>query len=316
MATPAGAPAPAATDPVHIVRRFNRFYTHQIGVLQHHLLKSPFSLTEVRVLYELAHRKRTTARALCQELGLDRGYVSRMLQRFESKGWTGTVVSPEDRRSVFLSLTAKGRKVLAPLERRSSQEVSAMLARLSSRQQKRLLAAMDDIEGVLAPEHEIAAPYVLRRHRPGDMGWVVQRHGELYWQEYRYDERFEALVAGIVSEFIARFDPTRERCWIAEKDGENAGSVFLVKKSASVAKLRLLLVEPSARGLGIGKRLVEECVQFAGAAGYKKIMLWTQSELVAARAIYQDVGFKLVGKQKHNSWSRRDLVAETWECRF
>jgi GNAT superfamily N-acetyltransferase len=191
-----------------------------------------------------------------------------------------------------------------------------MLARLSPHQQKKMLAAIHDIESVLAPSQPPAMPYILRQHRPGDMGWVVQRHGELYWQEYRYDERFEALVAEIVAEFIQNLDPKRERCWIAEKDGENVGSIFLVKKSQSIAKLRLLLVEPSARGLGIGKRLVEECVHFAKESGYKKIMLWTQSELPAARGIYKNAGFQLVAEKKHDSWNRKNLVAETWELKL
>jgi DNA-binding MarR family transcriptional regulator/N-acetylglutamate synthase-like GNAT family acetyltransferase len=285
-------------------------------VLQEHLLESQFSLTHVRVLYELAHREQVTAGELCQDLGLDRGYLSRMLQSFESKGWIKTVCSPDDRRRIFLSLTGKGLKVFDPLDRRSSDEVGAMLTRLSPAQQKTLLAAMRHIEGVLAPALQSAEPYTLRQHRPGDMGWVVQRHGELYHQEYSYDERFEALVAGIVAEFIATFVPARERCWVAEKDGEKVGAIFLVQKSASVAKLRLLLVEPSARGLGIGKRLVAECVTFARGAGYKKIMLWTQSELSAARRIYENAGFKLVAEEKHASWSRNDLVAETWELKL
>src|SRR5579864_4910128 len=313
MAAQAAIPAAVPDDPIQAIRRFNRFYTRQIGVLNEHLLQSPFSLTEVRVLYELAHRRNLTAGELGKDLGLDRGYLSRMLQSFEAKGWIATAASRDDRRRLFLSLTAKGRKVFAPLERQSSSEVSSMLAQLSSTQQKKLLAAITDIEGVLSSSTSDEAHYTLRSQRPGDMGWVVQSHGLLYSKEYGYDERFEALVAGIVAEFIEKFDPTRERCWIAEKDGANVGSVFLVKKSASVSKLRLLLVEPSARGLGIGKRLVEECVCFAREAGYKKIMLWTQSELVAARRIYQGAGFQKVGEEKHQSWSRQDLVAETWE---
>lgn len=317
MATPAAVDLPSTpSDPIQTVRGFNRFYTRQIGVLQEHLLQSELSLTEVRVLYELAHRDKVTAKDLCSDLGLDRGYVSRILQEFESRGLIKTAVSPEDRRCVFLSLTASGRKVLAPLERRSSDEVGAMLARLSPAAQKKMLAAMREIESVLTPPPSSATPYQIRSHRPGDMGWLVQRHGELYWREYRYDERFEALVAEIVAKFIQNLDPARERCWIAEKAGENVGSIVLVKKSKSVAKLRLLLVEPSARGLGIGKRLVEECVRFAREARYNKVVLWTQSELHAARHLYEQAGFKLVGKQCHDSWSRRDLVAETWELKL
>ena len=306
-------PAPTTDDPIQTVRRFNRIYTRQIGVLQEHLLQSQFSLTEVRVLYELAHRDNLTAKDLCSDLGLDRGYLSRMLQGFETQGWIKITPSTDDRRRQFLSLTAKGHKVFDPLERRSSDEVAAMLARLSPNQQKKMLAAIHDLEAILSPQHPTPAPYILRQHRPGDMGWVVQRHGELYWREYHYDERFEGLVAEIVAEFIQNLDPKRERCWIAERKGENVGSVFLVRKSSSVAKLRLLLVEPTARGLGIGKRLVEECVHFAREAGYKKIMLWTQSELSAARGIYKGARFQLVAEERHDSWTRKNLVAETWE---
>jgi DNA-binding MarR family transcriptional regulator/GNAT superfamily N-acetyltransferase len=309
-------PASFSSDPVQTVRRFNRFYTRQIGVLQEHLLQSPFSLTEVRVLYELAHREHVTAAELCQDLGLDRGYLSRMLQNFETQGLIKTDVSAKDRRKVLLALTGKGRKVFSPLERRSSDEVSSMLSKLSPVQREKLLASMREIEGLLGPSAQSVVPYILRLHRPGDMGWVVQRHGELYWREYGYDDRFEALVAGIVAEFIEKFDHARERCWIAERGGVNVGSVFVVRKSETVAKLRLLLVEPSVRGLGIGKRLVEECIQFARHVGYKKIMLWTQSELAAARGIYQKAGFQLVGEEKHCSWSRKDLVAETWELKL
>src|SRR5215470_19101943 len=302
-------------DAVQAVRRFNRFYTRQIGVLQEHLLHSRFSLTEVRVLYELAHRQNLTAVDLRDELGLDRGYLSRMLQGFQTHGWLKATPSRADRRRVFLSLTTKGRKVFAPLDRRSSDEVGTMLAQLSPLRRENLLTAMHEIERVLGENKELSqqvatSDFTLRSHRPGDMGWVVQRHGELYWQEYHYDERFEALVAEIVAEFIQNLDPARERCWIAENEGERVGSVFLVKKSASVAKLRLLLVEPSARGLGIGKRLVNECVEFAKAAGYKKILLWTQSELAAARGIYKSAGFELKAEERHDSWSRKNLLAE------
>ena len=310
---PLQAILPADNDPVQTIRRFNRFYTRQIGVLQEHLLDSQFSLTEVRVLYEIAHRKNATAKDLCQDLGLDRGYVSRMLQNFEKHAWIKTTPSAEDRRRQFLSLTTKGHNVFDPLENRSSDEIAAMLARLSPAQRQKFLAAIRDVESVLTPAQPFDAPFVVRQPRTGDMGWVVQRHGELYWQEYHYDERFEALVAEIVAEFIQNLDSARERCWIAEKEGERVGCIFLVKKSPTVAKLRLLLVEPSTRGLGIGKRLVNDCVEFAKAAGYKKILLWTQSELAAARGIYQSAGFQLRAEESHDSWSRKNLVAETWE---
>jgi DNA-binding MarR family transcriptional regulator/GNAT superfamily N-acetyltransferase len=337
MAAPARTfPASSSNDPIQAVRRFNRFYTRQIGVLQEHLVQSRFSLTEVRVLYELAHREHGTAGELCQDLGLDRGYLSRMLQSFETQGLIKTAASKDDRRKVLLSLTASGRKMLAPLERRSSDEVAAMLSKLAPAQQEKLLLAMRDIERLLVQEKvqekvrqeaqqgplsQAGPAYILRSHRPGDMGWVVQRHGALYWQEYHYDERFEALVAGIVAEFVENLDTKRERCWIAEKtpaekDGENVGSVFIVRKSKTVAKLRLLLVEPSARGLGIGRRLVEECVRFAHRVGYKKMELWTQGELHAARHLYEQAGFKLVDKKRHDSFGRKGLVAETWELKL
>jgi DNA-binding MarR family transcriptional regulator/GNAT superfamily N-acetyltransferase len=298
------------------VRGFNRFYTRQIGVLNEHLLESQFSLTEVRVLYELAHRERLTAAELCTDLSLDAGYVSRMLHNFEKKGLLERSESKSDARQSMLSLTSNGRNTLAPLEARSQEQIGRLLSKIAPAQQQRLLEAMQTIEEQLGSKPKQSSSYLLRSHRPGDMGWVVWRHGLLYFQEYDYDERFEALVAEIVAEFIEKFDPVREACWIAEKDGENVGSVFLVKKSQTVAKLRLLLVERSARGLGIGKRLVDECVRFAGRAGYKKILLWTQSELIAARRIYQNAGFKVVARKKHSSWSRKNLVAETWELKL
>jgi len=310
------APTTAATsstdDPVQTIRRFNRFYTRQIGVLHEHLLQSQFSLTEVRVLYEVAHRENQTAKDLCEDLGLDRGYVSRMLRGFEERGWIRTIPSPDDRRRQFLSLTAKGRKVFDPLDHRSSDEISTLLGRLSPDRRKKLLAAIRDVESVLDPTAAPARSFTLRPHWPGDMGWLVQRHGELYWNEYHYDERFEALVADIVAKFIQNLDTTRERGWIAEREGERVGCVLLVKKSETVAKLRVLLVEPSARGLGIGKCLVDECISFARKAGYQKIMLWTQSELGAARHIYKAAGFELVAEERHDSWSRKNLVSETW----
>jgi DNA-binding MarR family transcriptional regulator/GNAT superfamily N-acetyltransferase len=300
------------------VRRFNRFYTRQIGVLQEGLLSSPFSLTEVRVLYEIVHRKDSTAVELCRELGLDAGYLSRILRSFEKRGLIARTRSVADGRQSHLRLTPKGRKVFNPLEARSSQQVATMLEKVSPARQKQLIDAMHLIESAIDPaQAKNGQPaYILRSHQPGDMGWVVHRHGALYWKEYGYDERFEALVAEIVAEFIQHFDPRRERCWIAEKDGEVVGSIFIVAKSRTVAKLRLLLVEPSARGLGIGRRLVEECVRFARQAGYKKMMLWTQSELGAARHLYQEAGFRFIAKQRHKSWGRDNLVAETWEMKL
>jgi DNA-binding MarR family transcriptional regulator/GNAT superfamily N-acetyltransferase len=315
MASPVPV-SPEAEKTVAAVRRFNRFYTRQIGVLQKGLLESPLSLTEVRVLYELAHHQGVTATTLCTGLNLDAGYLSRILQKFEKRGWLRRKSAAVDRRQSLLALTPKGSAEFLPLEERSNQQVKRMLGEISFEAQQQLMRSMEEIERILSPQPESTPPYLLRSHQPGDMGWVVYRHGVLYSQEYRYDERFEALVAGIVAEFIQNFDPRHERCWIAERNGEPVGSVFLVRKSASVAKLRLLLVEPSARGLGIGKRLVEECVRFARQIGYKKMILWTQSELVAARKIYEHAGFHLTEKRPHQSWGRKDLVSETWELKL
>jgi DNA-binding MarR family transcriptional regulator/GNAT superfamily N-acetyltransferase len=307
------------------MRRFNRFYTRQIGLLNEGLLNSPFSLTEVRTLYELAHRERSTAVELCKELGLDAGYLSRILRKFERQRLIEKNVSRQDGRQSLLSLTQKGRKVFHPLEARSTAQVSLIIGKLPPAQRENLVGAMQTIESILAPgsaERKSAdgkstgRAYVLRSHRPGDMGWVVYRHGILYSQEYRYDERFEALVAEIVAEFVENFNPAREHCWMAESDGQIVGSVFLVEKSKTVSKLRLLLVEPSARGMGIGKRLVAECIRFARKAGYKTMMLWTQSELTAARKIYQGAGFQVVGEKTHDSWGRKNLVAETWKLKL
>jgi DNA-binding MarR family transcriptional regulator/GNAT superfamily N-acetyltransferase len=309
-------PTEASAIPVEAVRRFNRFYTRQIGVLEEGLLKSPYSLTEVRVLYELAHRERATASDLCEELGLDPGYLSRILQEFEKLHLLNRQPSEEDGRQSLLSLTSSGCKAFASLDAQSSDEVTRMLGNLSASQQASLVKSMTTIQSILHPSDSGATPYLLRQHQPGDMGWVVHRHGVLYSQEYGYDERFEALVAEIVAHFIQNYDSKHERCWIAERDGEIVGSVFLVMKSVTVSKLRLLLVEPSARGLGIGKRLVTECIRFGRQAGYKKVMLWTQSELTAARKIYEHAGFKLARQQAHRSWSRDDLVSETWELKL
>jgi DNA-binding MarR family transcriptional regulator/N-acetylglutamate synthase-like GNAT family acetyltransferase len=313
MATrPAPRTLPAGSD----VRAFNRFYTRQIGVLGQGLLKSPFSLTEVRVLYEIAHRRQSTASELCQELGLDPGYLSRILRTFEKRGLVSRSPSRDDGRQSLLRLTARGKTTFADLDARQNEEVAGLLRALSPADQARLVQSMRTIETLLGTASEPKTPYILRSHQPGDMGWVVYRHGVLYSREYGYDEHFEALVADIAAHFVQHFDPRREHCWIAERNGENVGSVFLVKKSRTVAKLRLLLVEPSARGLGIGRRLVAECVRFARQAGYKKMILWTQSELHAARHLYQEAGFKLVQEKRHASWGCDDLVAEVWELKL
>jgi DNA-binding MarR family transcriptional regulator/N-acetylglutamate synthase-like GNAT family acetyltransferase len=297
---------------IAIVRRFNRFYTKQIGLLGESYLETPFSLTEARVLYELAHRERPSATELARELGLDAGYLSRILRGFERRRLLTRTRSRSDARQSHLALTARGRAAFAPLDVRSREDIGALLTRLGSDEQRRLIDAMRTIESLLGGAPESKASYVLRPHQPGDMGWVVHRHGALYAEEYGFDERFESLVAGVVAKFVERYDPRRERCWIAEKDGEIVGSVFLVRRSRSVAQLRLLLVEPKARGLGIGERLVTECVRFARQAGYRKITLWTNSVLRAARRLYQAAGFRRVRREKHRSFGR-ELVGETWE---
>ena len=294
------------------VRRFNQFWTRQIGVLQEGYLESPFSLTEVRVLYELANREETTAGEVGEELGLDAGYLSRVLRGFEKQGLIHKRRSGVDGRRKLLRLTKRGRETFAPLEARSRNDIGAMLGSLSVAEQERLVGAMRSIERLLGARPEPEVPYVLRPHWPGDMGWVVHRHGVLYAREYGWDERFEALVAEIVAKFIQQYDPKRERCWIAERDCEIVGSVFLVKQSEETAKLRLLLVEPKARGLGIGSRLVEESVRFARRVGYRKITLWTNDVLQAARRIYEGMGFRLVHEEPHHSFGCA-LVGQTWE---
>ncbi len=305
---------------VHAVRRFNRFYTRRIGVLHYQsTLKSPFSLTEVRVLYELKHRAAPTASELNRELGLDAGYLSRILQRFQRRGLIERRKSAADGRQSHLRLTAKGRGVFAPLERRQHEDVTAMLRTLKARDRDAAIAAMRRIEAILgggpAAQETRKKSYTLRPHRPGDMGWVIASHGALYAREYGWDIAFEALVARIAADFIDEFEPKRERCWIAEIDGEPVGSVFLVKKSRAVAKLRLLLVDPKARGLGLGRRLVEECIGFARKSGYKKLTLWTNDVLHAARAIYVRAGFKLTARAPHRSFGKH-LVGETWDLKL
>jgi len=301
-----------ARDQVDAIRRFNRFYTRQIGLVGKGYLDSPFTLSEVRVLYELAHRDAPTASEIAKALGLDAGYLSRMLLNFRKRGFLARKTSENDARQSHLSLTKQGRAAFGALEAKSEVGVSKMIERLSSEEQKRLTGAMETVESLLGERTEPKTPYLLRTHQPGDMGWVVHRHGALYAQEYGWDERFEALVAQIVAEFIQKLDAKRERCWIAEREGAIAGSVFLVKKSERVAKLRLLLVEPSARGLGIGARMVDECIRFARQAGYRKITLWTQSNLTAARHIYSKAGFRIVKRERNESFGQT-LVSETWE---
>ncbi len=299
-------------DRVGTIRRFNRFFTRQIGVLREGLLHSPYSLTEARILYELAHRNGLIATDLCRELGLDAGYLSRMLSHLEQQELIDKVRSEDDGRQRLLRLTQKGEQAFALLDQRSTNEVAEMLSDLGDEDQQRLLQAMNTIESVFDKGLKFSEPFILRQHEPGDMGWVVHRHGALYAQEYGWDEHFEALVAQIVADFINNYQPARERCWIAEMDGAIVGTVFVVQSSETVAKLRLLLVEPKARGLGLGTRLVEECIRFARRSGYQKLMLWTNSVLVEARHIYQKTGFTLVAQEEHHSFGH-DLVGETWE---
>ena len=294
------------------VRAFNRFYTRKLGVLDQHLMKSPYSLSEARVLYELAHREELSAKEIGTELGLDAGYLSRIVQNFDEDGLITRKPLASDRRQYQLALTAKGRQAQAKLERSSQDEVGAMLAALPRGGGERVVGAMTEIERLLGGTDAPPPAANLRGHRPGDMGWVVQSHGALYASEYGFDSSFEGLVAEIAAKFLASFDASRERCWIADIGGLRVGSVFLVRHTDDVAKLRLLLVDPAGRGQGLGQRLVAECIAFAKACGYRKITLWTQSILVAARRIYQDAGFKLIATEPHRSFGQ-SLIGETWE---
>lgn len=307
-------PATDLAPQIEAVRRFNRFYTQQIGVLREGLLRSPFSLTEARVIYEIAHHEQTTATHLSGELGLDAGYLSRILRGFEKRGLIEKRPSEADARRNLVSLTDDGARAFSELNAASRSEIEAMLGGLTGGERDRLLGAMEAIEGLLTapPEHRV--PYIIRPHQPGDMGWVVQRHGVLYNREYGWDETFEALVAEIVARFVREYDPKRERCWIAEREGRNVGSVFLVRhpEREDVARLRLLLVEPEARGLGIGTRLVSECGRLARQVGYRRITLWTNSVLDDARRIYEQAGYVLVGEEAHYSFGH-DLVGQNWE---
>jgi DNA-binding MarR family transcriptional regulator/predicted N-acetyltransferase YhbS len=294
------------------VRAFNRFYTRKLGVLDQQLLKSPFSLSEARVLYELAHREDAAAKEIGIELGLDPGYLSRIVQKFDEDGLITRKPLPSDRRQYRLGLTAKGRQAFAKLERSTHDDVAAMLGELDDGKRASVVHAMRTIEHALEPPTQKPAGFLLRSHRPGDIGWIVSRHGAIYAQEYGWDITFEALAAEITAQFIRSYDPSREHCWIAEIGGEPVGSIFLVRASDQVAKLRLLLVEKEARGLGVGRALTEQCIRFAREAGYSSITLWTQSILVAARGIYQRAGFQRIKEEKHHSFGV-DLVGETWE---
>jgi DNA-binding MarR family transcriptional regulator/GNAT superfamily N-acetyltransferase len=295
---------------VAAVRAFNRFYTRKLGVLDQHLLNSPFSLSEARVLYELAQREDVSAKEIGVELGLDPGYLSRIIQKFDDDGLISRKPLTSDRRQYRLTLTSKGRQAFARINRSSCEEVASMLGALAPRHREHLTTAMGMIERLLG--HAAPPRAGLRDPRPGDIGWVVQSHGALYASEYGFDASFEALVADIAAKFLTSFDASRERCWIADIEGAPVGSVFLVRHTDEVAKLRLLLVDPAGRGQGLGKRLVGECIAFAKACGYRRITLWTQSILLAARKIYRDAGFVMVKAEPHRSFGQ-DLVGETWE---
>jgi DNA-binding MarR family transcriptional regulator/GNAT superfamily N-acetyltransferase len=301
------------SEKIEAVRRFNRLYTKRIGLLNQGLLKSKFPLTQVRILFELAQLEQATAKDLIRELDIEAGYLSRILSAFEKNNLLLRLPSKSDNRQHLLKLTSKGKKALSVLNARANQEVAALLQSLSPEAQDRLLSAMQSLENILGIRRGITlTPYLLRSHVPGDIGWIIHRHGVLYSQEYGFDETFEALVAEILARFIQRHDPKREHLWIAEQDGERIGSVMIVDAGEEVAQLRLLLVEPKARGKGIGKRLIDECIGFSKRNGYKKLKLWTQSILAEARHLYAKAGFTIVEKKPNKSFGH-DLTSEIWE---
>jgi DNA-binding MarR family transcriptional regulator/GNAT superfamily N-acetyltransferase len=301
---------------IAMVRRFNRFYTRQLGVLRKTFLDSPYSLGEARVLYEIANGKSPTATDIGRALDLDAGYLSRTLRNFERQGLVARKTSPTDARQNHLVLTGRGRRAFAPLRERNQQQVRKMLGGLSRAEQARLVAAMATIESLIgAPSAGTPAPhgaFILRPPKPGDFGWIVKRNAQIYAEEYGWIAPFEGLCAQIVADFVNKHDPKRERCWIAEMHGETIGSIMLAKETERVARIRLLVLDPKARGLGIGARLVDESIQFARRAGYKKITLWTHSVLTAARHIYEKSGFKLMRSERHRSWGR-PVVSEHWD---
>lgn len=302
---------------VKAVRQFNRFYTRRIGALDPYL-DSDMSLTDVRVLYELAHRESAVASEIGKDLGLDGGYLSRILRRFEGAGWLTRETHPKDARQSLLRLTEAGHAAFAPLQQKSRDEARALLSALSAPQQRQLIDAMHTVQALIEPAANAPTKprtAVLRDPGPGDIGWVVQQHGEIYAREYGWNSEFEALVAEIAGQFLRKFRPEWERCWIAELDGERVGAVFLARKSATVAQLRLLILAPQARGLGLGARLTDECIAFARHKGYKKMVLWTNSCLVAARGIYAARGFKVVKSEPYEGFGQQ-LVGETWELKL
>ena len=307
----------ADVSAVKAVRQFNRFYTRRIGVLDPYL-GSDMSLTDVRVLYELAHRESPVASEIGKDLHLDGGYLSRILRRFEAQGWLVREPSPRDARQSLLRLTEAGQAAFAPLQQKSREEAAALLSPLSAAQRAQLIGAMGTVQQLLAPATAPpvkAQTAILRDPGPGDIGWVVQQHGEIYAREYGWNSDFEALVAEIAGQFLRKFQPAWERCWIAELNGERVGAIFVVRKSATTAQLRMLILTPQARGLGLGGRLTDECIAFARGKGYKKMVLWTNSCLTAARAIYAARGFKLVKSEPYEGFGQQ-LVGETWELKL
>lgn len=307
--------SPVSVAHVKALRGFNRFYTQRIGVLAPDL-GSELSLTEVRVLYELAHRKQPTAGEIGRDLLLDAGYLSRILRRFEARGWLARTASRTDARQSLLELTAAGHKVFAPLQQRSRDEAAALLEPLAPQDRHRAIDAMATLHQLLQGGAAASPSVVLREPVPGDMGWVVMQHGAVYAREYGFNWEFEGLVAGITAGFISNFKPGRDKGWIAEVDGERAGSAFVVQKTGTVAQLRLLVLVPEARGLGLGRSLVDECIGFARSAGYRKLVLWTNGHLVAARGIYKSLGFRLTQKEPFHGYGKKDLVGETWELKL
>ena len=302
--------AMAELDTVTAVRRFNRFYTRAIGVLDRAYLGGPYTVTEARVLYEIAQADGTTPGAIANALALDAGYLSRIVARYERDGLVARERSPNDGRSVVLRLTPQGRESFAALDARSAVKAKALVDGLSALDQARVAQALDTAQALLEPKAANAL-VTLREHRPGDMGWVTEQHALIYGREYGWGVGIESVTARICADFLEKQDPARERCWIAERNGERIGSVFLVKESEEVARLRLLLLTPSARGLGLGKRLVETCVAFAREAGYSEVVLWTHAVLTAARGIYAAVGFQIVETWTHDEFGKPE-VSETW----
>jgi DNA-binding MarR family transcriptional regulator/N-acetylglutamate synthase-like GNAT family acetyltransferase len=294
------------------VRRFNRFYTGQIGVLRKSYLNSDLSLAEARVVYELGSRQTPTASEIARDLGLDAGYLSRLLDSFRARGLITRKASATDKRQVHLKLSARGRKAFEELDRNSDRQAAGLLERLHPPDRERLVESMRNIETLLGGKPESPPDLTIRTHRAGDIGWVIHRHGVLYAREYGWGSLFEALVGDVCIRFLRNFDAERERCWIAERGGLPVGSIFLVKHSPRIALLRMLLVEPEARGLGVGRRLVEECIAFARQAGYRKMRLWTQAELKTAQHIYSAHGFKLAGEKPHSHFGV-EVMGQTWE---